>query len=191
MSAYLPSRIRGTFHSNFDLTPRERGDFLRHGITDDMLGAEAPVRAGYISFVGEDRFEFEQHLRATLSLRTVRAFLFLAEDVHGEAEDIIAWMPGLGRTSTWLGRAWALGSSEAYMPRITEHDALPVWRDPMAWLRAERRGIVLVKPRIAAGWLDDAGPLLAEDERHGRDLRAALTRSAPRILVPAETRRAA
>ncbi|TDR93059.1 hypothetical protein [Enterovirga rhinocerotis] len=191
MTALLPSRIAGTFDANFGLSPRERGELHRLGISDAALDTSPPIRAGYVSFQGHDRFELEQHLRLSLSVRTVRAFLILAEDTAGEPEDIVAWLPALGRTATWLGRAWGIGSGGAYHPRLAEHEGLPVWREPIAWLRAERRGVVLLKPRVAAGWLDDAGPLLAEDHEHGRELRAALTRPAPRILVPAEARRAA
>lgn len=191
MSAYLPSRIAGTFHSNFNLSPRERGEFNRLGVADDVLDANPAIRAGYVSIVAPDRFEFEQHVRASLSLRTVRAFLILAEDTSDEPEDIVAWIPGLGKMATWLGRAWAIGSGATYAPRISEHDALPVHRDPLAWLRDHRRGVVILKPRVAAGWLADAEPLLAEDEPHGHELRAALTRPAPRILVPVANRRAA
>ncbi len=191
MSAHLPSRIAGTFHANFTLSPRERGEFAKLGVTDEMLDADPPVRAGYISFLDADRFEFEQHRRVTLSLRTVRAYLLLADDIHGEAEDIVAWLPGLDRIATWLGCAWALGAAETYVPRLSEHNALPVFRDIPTWLRERRRGLVILKPRIAAGWLTDAGPLLAQDRSHGLELKAALTRQAPRIIVNTDTARRA
>jgi hypothetical protein len=44
----------------------------------------------------------------------------------------------------------------------TQHGALPVWRDPLRWLQASRTGVVLIQPRLAAAFLCDAGPLLAE-----------------------------
>ena len=201
MTGYLPSRVAGTFHANHDLSPGERGEFNRSGVTNEVLDADPPVKVGYVSFLGADRFEFEQHCRVTLSLRTVRAFLLLAEDTFDEAEDVVAWMPALRRASTWLGWAWALGAGQTYAPRISDEpastlsrsqdrdreerdrQALPVHRDPLSWLRAGRRGLVILKPRVAAGWLCDAGPLLAEDRPHGLELREALARPAPRILI--------
>jgi hypothetical protein len=52
-------------------------------------------------------------------------------------------------------------------------------------LQANRRGIVLLRPRLAAHWLSDAGPLIATGGiGHGSELKRLLERPAPRILVP-------
>jgi hypothetical protein len=51
--------------------------------------------------------------------------------------------------------------------------------------------MVLIRPVAAAYFLDDAGPLLAEDLAHASELRQLLTRTGPRILVRAPDRRAA
>jgi len=93
--------------------------------------------------------------------------------------------------SAWRGACWALGQDRIYDARLTEDDALPVWRSPLDWLRANRRGVVLIQPHLAAAWLCDAGPLLAEDREHAFELRRLLSRPAPRILFPAVARRAA
>ncbi|WP_375460586.1 hypothetical protein [uncultured Enterovirga sp.] len=184
------ARITGTFASNFDLLPRERGDLVRHGVAATAIDTPTPVRAGHVVFGDDGRFSFEQHERS-LSVRSARAFLFLIEDMHGEPSDIVAWQPALSRVASWRGTAWGIGQSEAYAMRMAEHDGLPVWRNPLDWLRAGRRGVVIMRPRLAAAWLNDAGPLVAEDFEHARELRTALTRPAPRILVPAALRRQA
>jgi hypothetical protein len=100
------------------------------------------------------------------------------------ARDVVAWSPSLNKLTTWLNRAWALGEEAVYQPRLSPQGELPVWRSPVGWLKARRKGLCLVRPKAAAYYLDDAGPLLAEDTAHGAELKQLLTRPAPRILIP-------
>lgn len=81
-----------------------------------------------------------------------------------------------------------MGEGTIFAPRL-ESEALPVWRWPLDWLRADRRGIVLLKPQLAAQFLRDVGPLMAEDVEHGLELERQLTIAAPRIVVPAASAR--
>lgn len=180
--SYLPSRIIGTHESNFGLTTREHEDLDRHGVPATALREPTPVRAGHVEFLPGGRFEFEQHRRLSIEVKAVRAFLILIEDEMGDAIDIAAWSPHLEKVALWRGIAWAIGQDQALAPRLT--DELPVWRDPLGWLREGRRGLVLLRPMAAAPVLDDAGPLAAEDRQHGIELRAALTRKGPRIVIP-------
>jgi hypothetical protein len=116
--------------------------------------------------------------------------VFLVEDSVGPI-DVVAWQPQAQRIGSWRGLAWGLGQDRAYDARIGHDDALPVWRSPLDWLRADRRGIVILRPGLAGHFLDDAGPLLAEDPEHGRELKRALARPGPRILVRASNLRRA
>ena len=190
-AAYIPSRVAGTFNAMFDLTPREREDLIRNGVSENIIDKPTPIRAGMVRFVDSQTFVFEQHDRLSLQARHGRAFLFLVEDDGGDPLDIVAWTPTSNRhrLATWAGRAWGLGRDEAFVPRVAEHDALPIHRDPLAWLRAGRRGCVILRPRLAADVLCDASPLLAEDTEHGVQLRRELSRPAPRIIVPSGTQR--
>jgi hypothetical protein len=178
---FTPDRITETFYSNHPLLPREVEELERLGIPPDTLAGPIPVGAGYVVFV-EHGFEFEHHNKD--GTEGTRAFLFLVTDGQGVARDVIAWAPLLGQLTTWLGRAWALGEEKIWSPRLTDHGALPVHRTPVGWLKARREGICLVRPAAAAHYLNDAGPLLAEDEAHGDELDQILTRLKPRILIP-------
>jgi hypothetical protein len=146
------------------------------------------VRFGYVVFDGA-AFEFDQHHKQ--GTEGMRALLFLVTDSQGAPVDIVAWSRQENRTATWLNRAWALGEETVFAPRLAEHGALPVWRTPLEWLKAERKGICLLRPRSAAYYLESAGPILAQDAAHGSELRALLTRPAPRILVPSSSRQKA
>jgi hypothetical protein len=173
---YSPERIAGTFAAQPPLIKRELDNLVRHGASTESL---KHARAGYIIRHGK-AFELVQHAKQG---RPERAFVFLVRDVHGAPSDIVGWMPALGWLGTWRGLAWALGQETIYKPRLTEHGALSVHQTPLGWLRDGCRGIVLLRPRLAAEFLSDAGPLLADSVEDGTHLKAALTRPAPRILV--------
>jgi hypothetical protein len=120
-----------------------------------------------------------------------RSLLFLVTDSDGEAVDLVGWQPRTGQLGSWRGYAWGLGQEDVFLPRFTDHDGLHVWRTPLEWLQAARRGVVIFRPRLAAELLADAGPLIAMDLEHGEELRAALQRPGPRNLISAQARRAA
>jgi hypothetical protein len=181
MSVITPIRTTGVFNASNNLRPGDVSELERMGIPADALAGPAPVRSGHVVF-DELGFEFEQHHRH--GQEGVRAFLFLITDGQDVARDVIAWSPSLNKLTTWLGRAWALGEEAACRPRLSSQGELPVWRSPVGWLKARRRGLCLVRPKAAAYYLDDAGPLLAEDMAHGAELKQLLTRHAPRILIP-------
>ena len=181
MSVITPFRTAGIFNASNNLRPQDVADLERMRIPADALAGPVPVRSGYVVF-DELGFEFEQHHRH--GEEGVRAFLFLVTDGQGVARDVVAWSPSLNKLTTWLGRAWALGEEAVYRPRLSPHGELPVWRSPVEWLKARRKGLCLVRLKAAAHYLDDAGPLLAEDAAHGAELKQLLTRPAPRILIP-------
>jgi hypothetical protein len=187
MTALSPERIAGTFTAHPSLTERECRELERQGVSTQAF---EHVRAGYVVRVGATDFELEQH---TDRGKPERAYLFLIVDAHGAPLDIVAWQPAVCWLGTWRNLAWALNQDSIYRPRLDEHGALKVHPTPLEWLRDGCRGIVLIRPSLAAAYLGDAGPLLVDDAEFGAELRAALTRPAPGILVtmPDASRRGA
>ena len=181
------SGILGTLQAHRTLLPREVHDLTRAGVPASALMKPHPLRAGYIVWVSAERFEFEHHISYG---KPERAFLFLVQDSEGAPLDVVAWQPQAQRLGSWLGRTWGLGEESIYQPRLTS-DALPIWRTPLDWLRAHRRGCVLLQPKLAARFLDCAAPLQAEDIPHGHELRQVLTIPAPRIVIAVSCVRAA
>lgn len=188
MSIISPARIAGTFDSHNNLLPHEVDELARQGVPTVALLGPDPVRVGYVVF-DESGFEFEQHHRH--GTEGVRALLFAITDCQGIYRDIVAWSSRLNQTAAWLNRAWAFGEGRVYAPRLSPQGGLPVWRTPIGWLRANRRGICLIRPEAAAYHLDCSAPLIAEDAAHGAELKRLLTIPAPRILVPALSMKAA
>ncbi|WP_201835029.1 hypothetical protein [Microvirga zambiensis] len=182
MNLMHPDRIMGTFNACRTLTPREVEELERLGIPPDALAGPIPVVSSTVNFDG-DRFEFEHHHHRYAD-KGARAFIFLITNQWDEAIDIVAWSPSAEKLATWLGRGWALGQEKVYAPRLIDHAGIQVHRSLAGWLQAYRDGICLIRPQAAAHYLDDAGPLLAEDEEHGEELDRVLTRPKPRILIP-------
>jgi hypothetical protein len=176
---YSPRRIEGTFAAHPSLFEREADELTKQGVPAETL---KHIRGGYILRT-EQNFEFDEHVQLG---EPERVILFLVRDIHGQPADIIAWQPGTGWLGTWLSRAWALGQEITYTAaRLSEHGALRVHASPLGWLHDECRGIVVLHAGMAARFLCDAGPFLADNVEHGTQLKASLTRPVPRILVRA------
>lgn len=62
-----------------------------------------------------------------------------------EAEDIVFWQPRLCATTSWCGRAFAVGEDVIDDPATYAFDcALNIFASPLDWLRAGRDGIVVL-----------------------------------------------
>ncbi len=177
---FTHARVAGVFTSLPQLTRYEVEGLDSMGVPMSALMGPPPVKAGYVLF-GQHSFEFEQH--CPLGVEAMPALIFPILDRQGDAWDMVAWCGRTGQLASWLGRAWAIGEDTIYRPRLSDHGGLPIWRDPLRYLQANREGIVIVRPRAALHYLVDAEPLLAEDALHGLELEKLLTRPRPRILV--------
>jgi hypothetical protein len=177
-----PEYLAGMFHAHPSLPAEDVNSLLRLGVASETLFKPFPLRTGRVAWADAETFIFEEHLNFEVEVE--RIILILIFDCWGQAIDIAGWNPHSGRFGTWRNRAWALGEGSAFAPRLSEHGALPMWRTPLNWLVACRKGVVLFQPRLAAAFLCDAGPLLAEDLEHAHELKKQLTRPSPRILIP-------
>jgi hypothetical protein len=186
-ASLMADEVRDEFFANREPSLREWRQLREAGVPLDALCRPIMILAGSVVLDRPAGFSFAEPGDADAE----RVFLIAVHDEDGGFLDIAAWQPARSWVGLWLGRAWALGQERVLDPRAADHAALPVWRSPLNWLRAGRQGIVLVRPRVGAYVLDDAGPLLAEDVAHAVELRRLLTRSGPRILVRAPERRAA
>ena len=185
---FTPAYVAGVFTSLPQLTRYEVEGLGHMGVPIGALMGPPPVKAGYVLF-GEHGFEFEQH--CPLGAEATRTLIFLILDRQGEAWDMVAWCCKTGQLASWLGRAWAIGEDTIYDVRLSDHGALPVWRNPLRLLQANHQGIVIIRPRAAVHYLADAEPLLAEDAWHGAELQQLLTRACPGIIIPAQQELAA
>ena len=140
-------------------------------------GDFAPIARSQVIF-DSDRFEFAKYVRHGGA--PANAYIVAALDQFGDAIDLVAFRPD--RHATWLGRAVLLGGEQPFLPRIGD-DGLDVHENVVAWLRAERRGVLILNHGRAASILKATGPLRVASTRQARFLRDALTTQPPRIIV--------
>ena len=106
---------------------------------------------------------------------------------HGTLIDLIALSPAYpNQWALRLGNATWLGAIE---PQFLMPEPVPIWRNPLAWLRNDCRGLVLLRPVRSEQYrvLTVCDSIVAEDERHAAELREVLDH--PWLAPPVYSRR--
>ncbi len=157
--------------------------WLRHqGVPLDAITSPIAVRVARVVFDPDDRYRPCTYVGAFALVIPVPADpAEIVTDLG--AIDLGAWAPKSGRIATRLGEVFALGAEQVGVDGLgTTGLPLPVHRDPLGWLRAGRRRIVIADWDLAAFAL--RGLLLeAEDDAHRRDLIRRLTPLPPTVVV--------
>jgi hypothetical protein len=151
------------------------------GATPLALASPFPIAMTRAVFDGQGRYT-PNALGATVIVLPV---------IDTELIDAVAWSPVSGEIGTRFGVGACLGASQIGAEGLgTTGLALPVWRSPLSWLCAGRRGVVIVDTDLAG--LRLAGLIIeAEDSDHARDLRKMLRVPPPTITVAAAERQVA
>lgn len=159
------------------------------GIFGDGVNGRWPFYAlayDAVCFLPGDRFEFGRDMRDATGARD--AIIVPAMNEFGELTDLAAWLPHTGELALWRGVVSMLGQNNIFAPRLGE--PLLVHENVADWLRAGRRGVVIIDPARALMLL--AGDRLAvADAKFGRRLRDALRLPAPKIFVTRDSARRA
>lgn len=117
-----------------------------------------------------------------------KSMIFVARDHVGEPVNLIAWCPRVDRIASAEGRVTLLGEQDVSATRLDE--PLQIFRSPIGWLKAGRRGAVIVRKSNAWRILEGV-TVLAEDVDHGLELRKVLAVPAPVVVVRAPAERLA
>jgi hypothetical protein len=157
-----------------------------HGPTATGGGLFRALHCDSVCFLPGGRFEFARNMRDASG--HVLAVIIPALDEYCETIDLVAWSLETGAFATWRGQAAMLGEDGIDAPRI-EVDGLRVFPGPAEWLRAGRRGVVILDNE-SARWRLCGETLIVSEAGFGRRLRDALRLSEPRVFVE-EKRRAA
>ncbi len=161
------------------LSPKAVRWLLKQGVpASAILADDIPMLCREVVLDGR-RFEFACHRP---SEDAVPAFVFPVFDQYGDNSDLAAWHPTEG-VALWLGTVAMLGE-EQVDPTLRD-EPLEVHASVLAWLRADRQGVVVLDQRRAKTMLREAGLLLVNDEGFAAKLHDALTIKAPQILVRA------
>jgi hypothetical protein len=178
---HTPDYIAGILAACWPISDFIADEFQRQRVNRTIL-KKVSISEGTVVWGDARRFEFAQLCRSCGSGEGETAFIMPIHDFKGRLIDLAAWDPFAKRLGTWLGIGWALGQSSVLRPHLSE--GLHVHRTPRSWMGAGGNGIVILNTRLARSYLSDAGPLVAEDAKHRRELAAVLAQPVPRILVP-------
>jgi hypothetical protein len=151
-----------------------------HDAFDALQVADVIFRPG-------GRFDFSRDVRE--GHRHIAGVIIPARDECGDLVDLAAWNVDNGQLALWRGVAAMLGEDWISAPRI-ESDALAVFADVASWLRAGRRGIVIVDPPRAR-WRLTGERLAVDDPAFGRRVRDALRLPEPQVVVASKSARRA
>jgi len=167
-STFLTERdIRAEHSKGRSLSQDDLDRFQSLGVDALSLGSPWHILVDRVVFDGSGTFHFS---RDAGDDRAEHVFTIAVIGLGVGIVDICAWHREADRFALWLGAGYALGQTQVELPHL---EPLPIWRSPLAWLRAGRRGIVILRPEIAWSRLIDV-PVLAETIDHGRELKRLL-----------------
>lgn len=116
-----------------------------------------------------------------------KAITFVCFD-RGIPIDVCAWFPTTGETATYLGRAFCLGDhDDCYNPATWfAESGLLVHASPLEWLRANREGIVIIRPKLSYANLRHVPRIVCADVEHAEkvEMWSAAPKQVTRYLVP-------
>ena len=133
---------------------------LKQGISETAMISPTVIRAANVTLLDGNTFDFDA--------KGIRAFLFKELD----CDDLIAWNPKRDALATWRGDAFALGQESVFNPATYfDCSALRVHRTPLEWLKADREGIVIVKPQLTYAYLYHARRLSFADPVYAQQVK--------------------
>jgi hypothetical protein len=151
---------------------------LEHSFRAFQIVHFVRLRGGKVSF--HDRRTFEPDHEG------VPVTTFRAEDRR--VVDLIAYDPATGRIASLEGTAFCLGDADQISNPATYFagSLLEIHKTPFDWLRAGRRGLVILRPELAPALLYNValnGRLLCRDREHSRRVARWINKQRPRVNV--------
>ena len=154
----------------YKLADDQRAWLQERSVFDAALGVCPQVGTAHVTFY-EDHFEEDPDGSP--------AFIFVIHD-SGEFIDFAAWDHKTGQLGTWRGFGFAINQDAISNPASRfDGGALRVHANPLAWLKAERDGIVIANPARTYAYLRNYGPLSFADPKHGQKVRRWWKAQAP------------
>jgi hypothetical protein len=166
-----------------------------HGLAVTGGGLFNALHVEAVCFLPSGRFEFARHMRDQTG--HVLAVIIPALDEFGETANLVAWVPDTGVVATQHGAVCILGEEALGEEAVDgpdadgeeDEDGLRVFPTPLEWLRAGRRGVVILN--ASAGWRFNTSvswrfagrKLIVANTDFGRRLRAMLRMPEPRVYV--------
>lgn len=148
-------------HRSWGLPENELiGWLLDQGVSEQAMMHPWCIGGARVRFEGR---HFDVNLDGEL------AITFRAEDCE-EVIDLTAWQPRTGKLASWREQAFCIGDfDDLFNPAIYfAGGALRIHASPLEWLRANREGIVILRPDLAYAHLRFVPRLSFADPTHAR-----------------------
>jgi hypothetical protein len=181
----LPSRFDAGEESErryLGLPPMQWPEFSRlmseGAPVEGLIWPDLPARTNVVFHAKRPLFDFAVDVGDE---GAVSALIFLARDEDGEPEDLIAWAPETNRLASWCGASVFLGADDILGPRLGI-EGLRIHRDPLAWLKTGRQGVIILDPKRAR-WRLAGESLIVSEVDFGRKVRAFMRLPEPDVLV--------
>lgn len=158
-----------------------------HGDGVTGCGPFDDLEVADVKFRPDRCFDFSHEVDAARG--HVAGVIIAARDECGDLIDLAACNPDDGTLALWRGAASMLGEDQIGTPRV-ESEALAVFADAASWLRAGRRGVVVIDP-ARARWRLAGEHLVVDDPAFGYRLHGLLRLPDPKIFVASNGARCA
>ena len=172
----------GLFRDPEEAQPPRQCDLDRlhqWGVSAHGMSSPVPILVSNVLFDG----------RGGYSPYRVGEFAYVIPIIEDcEIIDFAAWDFRSNRIATRIGLGSCLGQEQIGVGGAgTTGLALPVWRNPLGWLLAERKGLIIADRELAAHLVSGLC-LKAEDREHAAELRRVLRVRSPSICAPSSRR---
>ena len=150
---------RGAWHGLAYTQTAELERLFAHGVAPEAMAEPWPLHSARVVFDGLYGFDFKGDGEP--------AIIFKAED-RGDEVDRIAWQPTAGKLASCSGCTFCLGDLDQLYNPATYFmgGSLRVHPDPVGWLRANREGIVILRPDLTYAYLRHCPRLVFADQSH-------------------------
>ncbi|MDE3176810.1 MAG: hypothetical protein KGM15_11970 [Pseudomonadota bacterium] len=139
-----------------------------------------------VCFLPSGRFELARDMRDQTG--ALLAVIVPCRNDLGFLDDLCAWEISTDKLAWWRGAAALIG--ESYFAEPWVDDGVRVFATVAEWLRADRRGVVILRSSLAR-WRLAEHRLIVDDAHFGRKLRDALWLPEPCGFVDTARRAAA
>jgi hypothetical protein len=169
-----PESLRSVHRSWGLLDDRLIGWLLDQGVTEQAMLAPWPIAGAKVRFFDTGTFDVDADGIPAVTFRAA-----------APPDDLIAWSPKSGKIGSWRGTAAFLGDPEQIDNTATYFAGgkLTIHKSPLEWLKANREGLVIVRPELAYVYLRNVPRVFIEDLSLARNFKAWVQPPKPTVRI--------
>jgi hypothetical protein len=172
-----PESLRSVHRGWGQLDERLIGWLLDQGVSEQSMLSPWPIGGARVRFFDTGTFD--------AAADGIPAVTFRAGHLGAEPDDLIAWSPRSGKIGSWRGTAAFLGDPEQIDNPATYFAGgkLTIHTSPLQWLKANREGLVIVRPELAYVYLRNVPSVFIEDISLARNFKTWVQPPKPTVRI--------